>query len=62
MCEVKPSNPASGIIGRRVGPEPADESAHFEVCDICGQAVDMRNLAQVLHHYEPEHTPIRLDA
>jgi hypothetical protein len=27
-------------------------------CPTCGQAIDMRQLGQVLHHDEPGHLPI----
>lgn len=31
---------------------------HFITCRICGQAVDVRNLGDVLHHEDPEHAPL----
>lgn len=38
--------------------EVADERDHFYVCQACGQAVDKRELGQVLHHEDPGHEPI----
>lgn len=38
--------------------EPADEAEHFVICPACGQAIDCRNLGDVLHHAEPGHLPI----
>lgn len=46
------------IIGRRAGGEPVDKAEHFFACPECGQAVDMRDLAQVFHHLDPGHTPL----
>jgi hypothetical protein len=37
-----------GIKGEYDGPPPKDEAEHFEMCPQCGQAVDARDLAQVL--------------
>jgi hypothetical protein len=34
------------------------ELDHFIPCPICGQAIDCRELDQVLHHDEPDHKPI----
>lgn len=41
--------------GRRIDGEPADEAEHFMVCSSCGQAVDMRDLAEVFRHDEQGH-------
>jgi hypothetical protein len=49
------NNPASGIVGKRVGGKPVNEVDHFFVCPRCGQAVDKRDLGQVFHHEEPGH-------
>jgi hypothetical protein len=49
------NNPASGIVGERIGGSPADERVHFYVCPVCGQAVDKRDLGQVFHHGQPGH-------
>ena len=40
---------------KRTGGEPEDEAEHYYVCDECGQAVDMRDIAQVLHHEDAGH-------
>jgi len=47
--------------GKWVDDPVADESEHFYVCAACGQAVDMRDLGQVLHHEMPDHQPLPLD-
>jgi hypothetical protein len=44
--------------GRIVGAEPLDEAEHFFACEHCGQAVDMRVLADVLYHDTEKHEPI----
>ncbi|CAN7745769.1 hypothetical protein LJR234_002626 [Mesorhizobium amorphae] len=36
------------IIGTRHGTQPASESGHFHKCPSCGQAVDWRDLRQVI--------------
>src|SRR5262245_13513631 len=46
------------IRGKRVGSEPANEAEHFMACPVCGQALDMRSLAQALHHDRPRHKPM----
>lgn len=43
------------ITGSRIGGDPEDERKHFYICVRCGQAVDKRDLGQILHHEEPEH-------
>jgi hypothetical protein len=50
--------PGEGITGEPVDGEPTDEREHFEKCPVCGQAFDLRDLAQVLHHDTPDHKPI----
>jgi hypothetical protein len=52
------NNPASGIVGERGGGAPADERQNFYVCPQCGQAVDKRDLGQVLHHEQAGHDPL----
>jgi hypothetical protein len=48
--------------GERVsGPPITSEADHFYVCAACAQAVDMRDLGQVLHHEVPGHLPISND-
>jgi hypothetical protein len=47
-----------GVLGRRIGGGPADESDHFYVCEKCGQAVDMRDLHAVIHHESEGHEPL----
>ena len=58
----KVTNPAQGIIGKRIDKEVADEAEHFIVCATCGQAIDMRDLGQVFHHEEPGHKSATTDS
>jgi bifunctional non-homologous end joining protein LigD len=37
------------------------EAEHFLTCKSCGQAIDLRNLGDVLHHEEPGHAPVPVD-
>ncbi len=48
--------------GRRIGPTVADESEHYLTCRACGQAFDMRDLAQMIYHEQPDHKPKPTDA
>lgn len=34
------------------------EAEHFSICPACGQTIDYRKLAQVLHHRNPGHPPL----
>lgn len=43
--------------GKRVGGEPENEAEHYYQCPHCGQSVDMRDLADVFYHEEPDHKP-----
>ena len=54
MDKVKPGT----IIGKGFEGEPKDECEHFYACKACGQAVDKRDLGQVLHHETPGHEPL----
>ncbi len=36
--------------GRPVGPPVRSEAEHFIRCPICGEMIDMRDLAQVMEH------------
>ena len=45
----------------RLGPA-VNESEHFYICKVCGQAVDKRRLGDVFHHEEAGHEPLPLDA
>jgi hypothetical protein len=54
-ADIKPGE----IIGELVAGEvPETEAGYFYRCPDCGQAVDERDLAQVLHHEEPGHEPL----
>lgn len=59
---MKTNNTATGIIGKRVGGEPANEAEHFYTCSHCGQAVDKRDLGQVFHHMQHIHDKLELDS
>ena len=37
---------------------PVEESEHIYICKCCGQAVDRREAAQVLHHLQTDHRPL----
>lgn len=51
------------IPGEQVGGPPAQSEAdHFYVCEQCGQAVDMRDLAPVLHHEREGHEPLEMQS
>jgi hypothetical protein len=53
-------NDLKGIRGRVVGVESGDEREHFYVCPHCGQAVDKRELLQVVYHEaQPGHEPLK---
>lgn len=39
------------------GAQPLAEADHFYVCSVCAQAVDMRQLADVLYHEELRYDP-----
>ena len=55
MPKIKPGE----IIGELVaGAVPETEAGYFYRCPECGQAVDERDLGQVLHHEEPGHEPL----
>jgi hypothetical protein len=45
------------IKGRRVAGEPPQgEAGHFQLCPVCGQAFDRRELRQALRHAQRGHT------
>ncbi|SFO88242.1 hypothetical protein SAMN03159463_03160 [Mesorhizobium sp. NFR06] len=50
------------IIGRLRGKQPDDERDHFYRCPVCGQAVDRRDLRQVMWHEQPAHEPLEMDS
>lgn len=50
------------VAGERLGGEPPTEADHFYVCAACGQAVDRRDIRQVLWHEVPDHEPLEMDA
>jgi len=50
----------SSIIGEPVAenPERMCERDHFMACRACGQLIDLRDLAAVMHHEMAEHRPL----
>ncbi|RRH89557.1 hypothetical protein EH240_33790 [Mesorhizobium tamadayense] len=50
------------VVGTRHGKQPAEEIDHFHTCPYCGQAVDRRDLRQVLWHEQPTHKRLKLDS
>ncbi|KUM26701.1 hypothetical protein AU467_20460 [Mesorhizobium loti] len=50
------------IKGRPRVRSAATEQDHFHICPACGQAVDRRDLRQVIWHEQPGHKPLELDA
>ena len=64
---MKINNPGTGFVGIRLGVDGmpmvvVNEADHFCLCNVCGQAIDRRDLGQVFHHDEPGHKPIQVDA
>lgn len=53
---------SKGITGEFDGPQPKNEAEHFEVCPQCGQAIDARDLKEVLRHLQPGHKTATPDA
>jgi hypothetical protein len=51
----------TGTRGRILGPDLNDETLHYNVCEVCSQAYDVRIFDLVLYHSQPEHKPVRLD-
>lgn len=52
------------IVGEPVveSPERMSEWDHFMACRACGQLIDLRDLAAVMHHETPGHRPQPLRA
>lgn len=44
------------FVGVRVDKIITNEAEHFMTCAACGQAYDMRLLAEVMHHETPGHS------
>ena len=47
----------SGSTKRPRKPSAEDELRHFEVCPMCDQAVDRRDIYAVMHHLPVGHAP-----
>ncbi|RWN25254.1 MAG: hypothetical protein EOR95_29070 [Mesorhizobium sp.] len=50
------------IAGTRHGEPVKHEEDHFYFCPTCGQAVDRRDLRQVIWHEQPSHTRLEFDS
>ncbi|TGP86380.1 hypothetical protein EN866_24075 [Mesorhizobium sp. M2D.F.Ca.ET.223.01.1.1] len=59
---IKLSDLGSPIIGRLWVRRAASEEEHFIICRACGQAVDKRDLRQVIWHEQPGHKPLEMDS
>jgi hypothetical protein len=59
---MKALNRFEGKKGVLLGPEPKTEAGHFYVCMKCRQAVDKRELGQVIHHMMPKHERLPTDS
>ncbi len=46
------------VIGERLAGEVEHDRAYFYACPACGQPVDKRDLAAVMHHEEVGHAPL----
>lgn len=55
-------NPGQGIVGTPDDGDPTNDAEHIGVCPYCGQAVDLRDLGQVIHHNTPGHGPVTPNA
>ncbi len=61
IAMAKLSDLGPPIKGTRRGGLPASEADHFYFCPTCGQAVDRRDLRQVIWHEQPGHEPLEMD-
>lgn len=50
------------IIGQLQVRAAVSEEEHFMICPACGQAVDKRDLRQVIWHEPPCHKPLEMDS
>jgi len=58
MINANVSQSAGGSHERGSGRSPEDELAHFELCPMCSQAVDRRDIHAVMHHLPVGHAPL----
>ena len=59
---TKLSNLGRPIAGRRHGWDKVSEADHFHPCPVCGQAVDWRDLRQVIWHDRLGHRRLKLNS
>ena len=53
------NNIASGIRGRPIDTKSKGNiREHYEICPACGQAIDLRELGEVLDHERDGHKPL----
>lgn len=52
----------NSVRARCLDGDSTDELHHFVLCPECAQAIDLRDLDQVLHHGDPGHDWIPLDS
>ena len=60
MKRQEEARPAVHPTEQPVNFTPSHEGEHFMVCPGCGQPIDCRDPAAVLHHEEPGHRPLSL--
>ncbi|TJU72550.1 MAG: hypothetical protein E5Y15_33775 [Mesorhizobium sp.] len=53
------NNEATGFKGKRHDGQVKDEREHFQICPVCGQEMDKRDLGEALHHATPGHKPLK---
>ncbi|MCF6126085.1 hypothetical protein EN904_10610 [Mesorhizobium sp. M7A.F.Ca.CA.001.07.2.1] len=47
---------------KAVDRKPVTEGPEIEICPVCGQAIDMRDIGQLLWHVTEDHEPLELDS
>lgn len=52
------TNPAAGTRGQLPDVDLESELEYYIACPDCGQAFDVRDLAEVYHHDEDGHAPL----
>jgi hypothetical protein len=49
------SDPVRWLRERLLGVEPVNELDHYTTCPVCGQAIDLRKIAELIHHDAERH-------
>jgi hypothetical protein len=61
MTRLSELGPPRGVTAHR--PPGSIRSSDFYCCNTCGQAVDCKDIRQVIwHQFQEEHEPLELDA